>query len=124
MWDADDLVRLRVGGLNPYSVPLAGAPWAGYLAGEFAAVDASLHVRVWRDHEVGVVVDGVVLDDVHRTRRADGAHRRARRHRRLRRRALGSWQLDVRGGWSPTTQPGSPAGSWALFAAAGWAWSR
>jgi hypothetical protein len=122
MWHDDDLVRLRVGGFNPYSVPLAGAPWAGYLAGKLAAVDASLHVRVWRDHEVGVVVDGVVLEDPRRTGAATagflggiGAFADAR---------FGMWQLDVRGGWSPTVQPGSVAGSWGLFASAGWAWSR
>ena len=67
MWGADDLVRARIGGLNPYSVPLVGAPWAGYLADDFAAADVSLHVRVVREHEVGVLVDGVALDDVHRT---------------------------------------------------------
>ncbi|HEX9105537.1 MAG TPA: hypothetical protein VF997_25170 [Polyangia bacterium] len=122
MWNEDDLVRLRVGGFNPYSVPLAGAPWAGYLAGKLAAVDASLHVRVWRDHEVGVVADGVVLDDPRRTADSGvgvlggvGAFVDAR---------VGAWQLDVRGGWSPTARPGSVAGSWGLFAAAGWAWSR
>ncbi len=122
MWHEDDLVRLRVGGFNPYSVPLAGAPWAGYLAGKLAAADASLHVRVWREHEVGVVGDWVVLDDPRRTGAGGagvlgglGAFADAR---------FGMWQLDLRGGWSPTTQPGSAAGSWGLFAAAGWAWSR
>ena len=122
MWQEDDLVRLRVGGFNPYSVALAGAPWAGYLSGKLAAVDASLHVRVWRDHEVGVVADGVVLDDPRRTGAGNagllagvGAFVDAR---------IGMWQIDVRGGWSPTTQPGSVAGSWSLFASAGWAWSR
>jgi len=122
MWHEDDLVRLRVGGFNPYSVPLAGAPWPGYLSGKLAAIDASLHVRVWRDHEVGVVADGVVLDDPRRNGSSGvgvlggiGAFVDAR---------IGAWQLDVRGGWSPTTQPGSVAGSWGLFAAAGWAWSR
>lgn len=122
MWHEDDLMRARIGGFNPYSVPLAGAPWAGYLAGKFAAVDASMHVRVWREHEVGVVADGVVLADPRRTGDSGvgivagiGAFVDAR---------FGAWQVDVRGGWSPTTQPGSLAGSWGIFAAAGWAWSR
>lgn len=122
MWHEDDLVRLRVGGFNPYSVALAGAPWAGYLAGKLAAVDASVHVRVWREHEVGIVGDAVVLDDPRRVGAARagvlggvGAFVDAR---------FGAWQLDLRGGWSPTTQPGSFAGSWGLLATAGWAWSR
>jgi hypothetical protein len=122
MWNEDDLVRLRVGGFNPYSVPLAGAPWAGYLAGKLAALDASLHVRVWRDHEVGVVADAVVLDDPRRSGGGGagvlagiGAFVDAR---------IRAWQIDLRGGWSPTVRPGTAAGSWGFFAAVGWAWSR
>lgn len=124
MWGADDLVRLRVGGLNPYSVPLVGAPWAGYLAGNLAAIDASLHVRVAREHEIGVLVDGVVLDDVDRTGGSTarpavlggvGVFADLR---------LGAWQLDLRGGWSPTLRPGTVGGGFTLFAAAGWGWSR
>ena len=119
----DDLVRLRVGGLNPYSVPLAGAPWAGYLAGKVAATDATLHVRAWREHEVGVLLDTVVLDDADRA----GALGRAAVlagvgvFADLRWRA---WQLDLRGGWSPTLRPNSIAGGWGMFAALGWGWSR
>ncbi len=122
MWNEDDLVRLRVGGFNPYSVPLAGAPWAGYLAGKLAALDASMHVRVWRELEVGVVGDGVVLDDPRRTGAGGagvlagvGAFVDAR---------IGAWQIDASGGWSPTVRPGTAAGSWGVFAALGWAWSR
>jgi hypothetical protein len=81
-----------------------------------------MHVRVWRDHEVGIVADGVMLDDPRRTATSGvgvlagiGAFVDAR---------FGPWQIDLRGGWSPTVQPGSVAGSWGLFAAAGWAWSR
>ena len=123
MSGADDLVRLRVGGLNPYSVPLVGAPWAGYLAGNLAAIDASLHVRVWREHEIGVLVDGVALDDADRTgvlaRPAVLAGLGAFADLRA-----GSWQLDLRGGWSPTLRPGSVAGGFSLFAAIGWGWAR
>ena len=122
MWNEDDLVRLRVGGFNPYSVPLAGAPWAGYLAGKLASLDGSLLVRVWREYEVGLVADGVVLADPRRTGDSGvgvlaglGALLDAR---------VGSWQLDVRAGWSPTVQPGSAAGSWGIFAAVGGNWVR
>ena len=122
MWHEDDLVRLRVGGLNPYSVALAGAPWAGYLAGKLAAADVSLPIRVWRELEVGPLADAVVLDDPRRTGAARagflagiGAFADAR---------FGAWQFDLRGGWSPTTQPGSAAGSWSAIASAGWAWQR
>ena len=124
MGGADDLVRLRVGGLNPYSVPLVGAPWAGYLAGDVAAIETSLHVRVAREHEVGLLVDGVALGDVDRT---GGAAARPAvlggvgLFADLR---TGPWQLDVRGGWSPTVRPDSVAGGFSLFAAIGWGWSR
>ena len=124
MRGADDLVRLRVGGLNPYSVPLVGAPWVGYLASEVAAVDASVHVRVAGEHEVGVLVDGVALDDVHRTGGATaqpgllagiGVFADVRKK---------GWQLDVRGGWSPTVHPGSAVGGFTLFASFGGEWLR
>jgi len=124
MWGADDLVRARIGGLNPYSIPLVGAPWADYLADDFAAADVSLHVRVAGEHEVGVLVDGVVLDDVYRTGGPTarvGALAGIGAFADLR---IGAWQLDVRGGWSPTVRVGSVAGGFTLFASAGWGWSR
>jgi hypothetical protein len=124
MWGADDLVRLRVGGLNPYSVPLVGAPWAGYLAARVAAVQGSLHVRVRGEHEVGLLVDGVVLDDAERS---GGVNARAALLAGVGAFAdvrAGNWQFDVRGGWSPTLRPGTVAGGFSLFAALGWAWAR
>lgn len=126
MWGADDLVRARIGGLNPYSVPLVGAPWAGYLADDFAAADVSLHVRVVREHEVGVLVDGVALDDVHRTggpTARTGVLAGIGVFADLR---VKGWQLDVRGGWSPTVQLSSFAGGFSLYASVGgdWKWPR
>jgi len=124
MHGADDLVRVRIGGLNPYSVPLAGAPWAGYLADDFAAAQASLHVRVAGEHEVGLLVDGVALADVRRTGGSDArpgvlagiglfADLRVR-----------GWQLDARTGWSPTVQPGSVAGGFTFYVSVGGDWAR
>ncbi|MGZ3427992.1 MAG: hypothetical protein ACXVCV_15155 [Polyangia bacterium] len=124
MWGADDLARLRVGGLNPYSVPLVGAPWAGYLASDVAALDASLHVRVAREHEVGVLVDGVALDDADRTGGATARPAVLAGVGLFADLRVGAWQLDVRGGWSPTLRPGTVAGGFTLFAALGWGWSR
>ncbi|MFH1571223.1 MAG: hypothetical protein ABIL09_24760 [Gemmatimonadota bacterium] len=68
----DDLTRLRVGGMNPYVVPVAGMPWAAHLAGKMAGGSASLHGRVRGDTEAGLQADA-----------APGAGRRA--HRRQRR---------------------------------------
>ena len=121
---ADDLVRLRVGGLNPYSVPLVGAPWVGYLASKVAAVDVSVHVRVKGAQEVGVLVDGVALDDADRTggptaRPAVLAGIGAFADLRC-----GAWQIDLRGGWSPTLRPNTVAGGYTLWASFGRAWLR
>ena len=124
MAGADDLVRLRVGGLNPYSVPLVGAPWAGYLAGDVAAIDASVHVRVAREHEVGLLVDGVALGDADRTGGAGARPALLAGVGLFADLRTGPWQLDVRGGWSPTTRPDSAAGGFSIFAAAGWGWAR
>ena len=118
MWGEDDLVRARIGGMNPWSVPLAGAAWGGYLSGRFLAGEGSIHVRVRGEHEVGALVDAVLLDDVRRV----GDHEAhvlygvgAFADLRFRR-----TQLDLRGGWSPTVQPGRFAGGFSLLAAAGW----
>jgi hypothetical protein len=123
MWGEDDLNRQRVGGMNPYSVPLAGAPWAGYLAGKLAALHASLHVRVRHEHELGVIADAVVLEDADRLGplgRPDvlagvGVFADVR---------VKSWQIDLRAGWSPTLTPGSPLGGFGVFASAGYSFQR
>jgi hypothetical protein len=116
MSGADDLGRARIGGLNPYSVPVAGLPWPAYLAGRLAAMQLTLPVRVWRELELGPLAGAVVLDDVDRTgaplrpgaRVGVGAFVDFR---------LRGWQVDVRGGFSPRDGV-------SLFAALGWGWSR
>ena len=112
MWGEDDLSRVRVGGLNPYVVPVGGMPWAGVLAGRVAAVRLSLHglVLLRGEHsvELGPLVDAAVVDDVDRIGAGAmrpgalvgvGAFVDAR---------LGPWQVDARVGYSPTIS--SPGG--------------
>lgn len=125
----DDLVRARVGGMVPYVVPVAGLPWASILAGRLAAVELSLHGsllrRGARDLELGLLVDGAVVDDARRTGApfapaglvGVGAFADLR---------LGAWQLDLRAGYSPTVIGGSEAARHAFSALAfvGWSWSR
>jgi len=122
MWGEDDLVRMRVGGMNPYVVPLAGAPWASLLVGRVAAAEASMHVRVWREMECGVLADVVAVDDVHRSTPAlpallggFGAFADFR-HR--------AWQADLRLGWSPNFPGTGTTGAFAVLAALGWSWAR
>jgi hypothetical protein len=110
----DDLTRLRVGGQSPYVVPVVGLPWAVALAGRLAAVDGSVHVRLWRELEAGLLGDAVLVDDRRRTGvlARPGVLGGIGVFADLR---LGAWQLDVRGGWSP-----SFGSSWELFASLGW----
>jgi hypothetical protein len=116
MWGEDDLTRQRVGGMNPYSVPLAGAPWAGYLAGKLAALHASLHVRVKQQHELGVVLDGVALEDADRLGALGrpGLLAGIGLFADLR---VKTWQIDLRTGWSPTLN--APVGGFGIFLSAG-----
>ncbi len=118
MRGADDLVRFRVGGQNPWSVPLAGAPWGGYLADRLIAVEGSIHVRVHGEHEIGLLADGVAMPDVRRV--GDGAVHvlagvGAFADLRVRR-----FQIDLRAGWSPTVQPGRVTPAFDFTAAVGW----
>lgn len=65
----DDLTRNRLGGMNPYVVPIAGLPWAVALSERLASVRMTLHVkpRQWSPHELGLGVDGAVFSDARRT---------------------------------------------------------
>lgn len=63
----DDLTRMRIGGLNPWVVPVAGLPWAALLSGRFVAGQAGLHVALGGSHELGLLLHGVWLQDPGRT---------------------------------------------------------
>lgn len=118
----DDLNRVRVGGLNPYVVPVAGAPWAAFLSGRLLALEASLHSQVGLGKllELGLILDGVLLDDLSRTGRSDGGFMGGvglfvdARWR--------GFQLDLRAGWCPTLDDQDAAGQLGVFGALGWQW--
>jgi hypothetical protein len=125
----DDLARLRVGGSNPWVVPVIGYAWASVLASDVAALQISLHGKVFAargfDVEVGGLVDAVVTDDVHRTGSFTqqpgalvgvGAFVDAR---------LRTWQLDVRTGYAPPTGPlANTSGGYSVLVAAGFGWRK
>ena len=118
---ADDLNRYRVGGMNPYVVPIAGAPWAAFLSERFVAAELSLHFEVSQNIDVGMLSNGVYLDDVARTGTSDSGFQWGigllfdfRK---------GPYQLDIRAGWSPSMRWISNAGSFAAFLAFGRNWS-
>jgi hypothetical protein len=122
MWNEDDLVRVRIGGMNPYVVPLAGAPWASFLAGREASADLSLHIRTWRELETGVVGDIVVVDDFDRTGNP------SRPSLLFGAAAFGdfrykAWQFDLRAGWCPTIAKGDLT-AWSVLGSVGWGLNR
>lgn len=65
----DDLTRNRVGGMNPYVIPVAGLPWAALLSERLVSARVALHVKPARrsPHELGVGIDGAVVNDAYRT---------------------------------------------------------
>lgn len=64
----DDLTRNRLGGMNPYVVPLSGLPWAAVLTERLVAAQASLHLRpaARAPHELGLAIDGAAFADPYR----------------------------------------------------------
>ena len=111
----DDLTRMRVGGLNPYVVPLAGAPWAAFLASRLVAASLSGHFQVWREVEAGACLDGVAFEDRQRTGHSGGG--RIAGIGVLADGRLGAAQLDLRAGWNP-----GKGGQRSLFIALGYGW--
>ncbi|MCC7384891.1 MAG: hypothetical protein IT384_23790 [Deltaproteobacteria bacterium] len=59
--DQDDLTRTRLGGLNPYSVPLAGAGWGEWWVEDYAAVRAGPCLS-GELGEISLVVDAATFD--------------------------------------------------------------
>jgi hypothetical protein len=116
----DDLNRVRVGGLNPYVVPVAGLPWAAYLAEQLLAVRWSWHVRFFREMEAGLLADLAVVDDHRRTGSSPstvvtglGLFLDLR---------WGDFQVDLHGGLSPPLDASRVTTHVALFADLGWQW--
>ena len=115
----DDVTRARIGGLNPYSVNLAGAPWAHNLSDDYAAAAWSWHLRVWDDLELGPLADAVILRDIGRT--GDTAADLMWGVGGLVDWRSGPWQIDARGGWSPTLADRSGKAAWNAWLSVGWA---
>jgi hypothetical protein len=117
----DDLTRARVGGLNPYVVPLAGAPWAAFISEKFLSLESSWHVRIFDQIEAGILLQGILIEDVTREGRIDtydflfglGAFIDAR---------FWGFQLDIRAGWSPSIDWQSSSGQFGLYCGLGWQW--
>jgi hypothetical protein len=71
MTGADDITRRQVGGMNPYVAPIAGAPWAAYLADRWATGSVRQRWAPIESMEVGLRVDAAFVDDIDRTGTSD-----------------------------------------------------
>lgn len=115
----DDLTRDRIGGMSPYVVPLPGAPWAAYLSGHHVSAMGGLKRRFMKGAlEAGPVVSAVYLEDALRVGSAAydtlygvGAAVDWR---------PGDWQVDLRGGWSPTVADQSDQAAFSVWMSVGW----
>ena len=116
-YQEDDLSRVRLGGLNPWVVPIAGVPWAGIVSGRFVGAEISAHVRVWGELEMGVLAAGVGLEDPNRE--GDGGWGFVGGVGAFADLRFGDFQIDVRGGWTPSLSTGS-RGRWGIYGGAGY----
>ncbi len=115
----DDLTRVRLGGLNPYVVSIAGLPWAGLLADTFIALENSYHYRFYNRMELGLLFQAALVEDVPRRGLKDtyeplvgfGIFFDLR---------FWDFQLDLRAGWSPTHNQVAAGQGFGLFIAFGW----
>lgn len=116
----DDVTRRRLGGLNPYVVRVPGVPWAHHLVDDYAQGHLGVHVKVAGDVEIGPTVAAAVLTDIDRVGELDdadvewgvGLFADAR---------FGAWQVDVRGGYSPSLSDRSDEAAWTAYVGVGWA---
>ncbi len=103
----DDLTRVRVGGMNPYVIPVHGLPWTSHVLGNFASAHGKVMQKVFSDSEIGLAVDVVGLSD-------EAASRTATTRSIELEQALygfgavgdfrfGDWQIDARVGVAPGT---------------------
>lgn len=70
-WGEDDITRNRVGGVNPYVVPVPGLPWTGLVSERLFSAQLGVHIKAKEAsrHEFGVLLGGGAFNDVTR----DGA---------------------------------------------------
>ena len=67
-WNEDDITRNRIGGVNPYVIPVPGLPWSGLISERLFSAQLGFHIRATESspHEFGVLVGGGAFNDVTR----------------------------------------------------------
>lgn len=96
----DDVLKTRIGGLNPYVVPLGGAGWAEWWAEDYVGTRAGMG---WRNEqaELALLADLVAFDGRTATGLAlDGGFHRQR------------WFVDAAVGWSPWIERADGVSRW------------
>ncbi len=63
----DDIDRFKVGGLNPYVIPLGGLPWAGVVTDRLTAGWFNLDLKYFEEFNFGFRVDTAYAQDIRRT---------------------------------------------------------
>ena len=116
----DDLTRRRIGGLTPYVAQVPGVFWAHDLADRYVHMQTTLPLHVGGDVEVGPVLAAAAMSDLHRTGDTStyGIEWGAGLAADLR---LGRWQVDARGGYSPSLSARADKAAWNVFLGGGWA---
>lgn len=72
-WNEDDITRNRIGGVNPYVIPVPGLPWSGLISERLFSAQLGFHIRAKESspHEFGVLVGGGAFNDVTRENALD-----------------------------------------------------
>ncbi len=121
----DAASRARLGGLNPYVVPLAGAAWAEFWVEDYAAVRAGPSLHVGR-FEVDAVVDAAAWGEPTDWRPAGADTPNARRglgYGLLTRFQPNRLYIDLDGGISPSL-PRRSGIAWTAWTCVGVDWGR
>lgn len=99
-WRQDDITRRRIGGVNPYVIPVPGLPWTGLISERLLAAQLGLHLRAKESspHEFGLLLGGGVFNDVNRVGSLDtyGGAGGLSLHGDLRFGPTGRYQVNVR----------------------------
>lgn len=122
----DDLISTRIGGLNPYVIPLAGAAWAEFHANDFVALRLGPSFGPTWTH--GAFWGGPLLDVVWFSEQTSGPI--ALQHDWQREIGLGlrthiehkKFFGDLSGGWSPTLLRQPSYGAWSIWLRLGLQW--
>lgn len=118
----DDLTRDRIGGMSPYTVNLPGAPWASWLSSRYVADVWSWHFKAAEGLEIGPLIGAVVLTDPDRIDAQSETALLWGTGLLVDWRIDDAWQVDLRGGYSPSVSERADRAAWSVWLGAGWAY--